>query len=68
MKKFTTKVPYHQQGSYYETGDGYFAFPNRKDKPLVNLSVIVPAYNEEERCKCHEFLCTSFETEIRLLC
>lgn len=26
-------------------------FPSIKDEPTINLSVIVPAYNEEVRCK-----------------
>ncbi len=28
-----------------------YAFPSLDDNGLVNLSVIVPAYFEEERCK-----------------
>lgn len=27
-------------------------FPSLDDSPTLDLSVIVPAYNEEKRCKC----------------
>lgn len=29
------------------------AFPSLDDPPTLELSVIVPAYNEEKRCKSH---------------
>ena len=56
-------MAWHHRGSYYETGDGYFAFPNIKEKSSLKLSVIVPAYNEEERCKFvdHLALCGMME-------
>ena len=31
--------------------DSKLPFPNMSDPPSIDLSVIVPAYNEEERCE-----------------
>lgn len=35
-------------------------FPSINDPPSVAISVIVPAYNEEERCKVYVYLIFSF--------
>ena len=38
---------------YFKTSAGNLqAFPSIFDAPTLKLSVIVPAYNEEERCMC----------------
>ena len=33
-------------------------FHDLEDSPLVKLSVVVPAYNEEKRCMYHRFIIT----------
>lgn len=42
----------HDSEKYFSdpTTDGSSLFPSLADKPSVSLSIIVPAYNEEERC------------------
>ncbi|CAK8683803.1 dolichyl-phosphate beta-glucosyltransferase-like [Clavelina lepadiformis] len=45
----TPNIVRYDSEKYYETPDGKFAFPSIHDKPTLELSVIVPAYNEEDR-------------------
>lgn len=47
----TIKV-YESEKQYEDPGIGEkFDFPSIKDPPTRSLSVVVPAYNEEARCK-----------------
>ena len=52
IKRFSATPSRQQRGRYFETKDGLFRFPDISEKPTLDLSVIVPAYNEEDRCKC----------------
>lgn len=35
---------------YFKTKNGSERFPSLNDKASVNMSVVVPAYDEEKRC------------------
>ena len=61
-----TSSPYPDLGrfdseKYYEDPDKSekLKFPSIHDPPSMDLSVVVPAYNEEERCKIHVYSRTS---------
>ena len=42
----------HDDEEYYENpGKQKEKFPSIEDKPSVDLSIIIPAYEEELRCK-----------------
>lgn len=59
VKAVTTPHPVvrrHNNEKYFIRADNGDKenFPSIDDEPSVNLSVIVPAYDEEVRCKCIE--------------
>lgn len=47
------KIIRHKKEEYYQdpSDKSEHAFPSLHDAPTINLSVIVPAYNEEDRCE-----------------
>lgn len=50
----STKFPaikiFSEEKMYFDDSDKPQVFPSLNDSPTKTLSVIVPAYNEEERC------------------
>lgn len=61
MKARTSPYPIivrHKREKYYRDAEdnNEQLFPSLHEEPTINLSVIVPAYNEEERCKFSAFL------------
>lgn len=66
IKLITKPYPYVHRSKnekYFidpKTGDNIL-FPSIKDKYSLNLSVIVPAYNEENRCK---YVCLVIKSDL----
>lgn len=51
---------YESEKFFRDTAAGkQLEFPSIKDAPTKSLSVIIPAYNEENRCKYRSLLKTS---------
>lgn len=49
---YPTIKAYESEKQFVDSGTGEkFDFPSIKDQPTKSLSVVVPAYNEEARCK-----------------
>lgn len=40
-----------EESYFYDEKGKKIKFPNLSDQPTVELSVVVPAYNEQYRCK-----------------
>ena len=51
IKSFFATTSNPEKNRYFETKDGSFRFPHISEKSTLDLSVIVPAFNEEDRCK-----------------
>ena len=63
MTSFLPDLTRHESEKYYtdpKQGGTRQLFPCIRDRPTLDLSVIVPAYNEQDRCKsvcCVKVLC-----------
>ena len=54
MTSFLPNLTRHESEKYYtdpKHGGNKLPFPSIQDQPSLELSVIIPAYNEQDRCK-----------------
>jgi hypothetical protein len=52
-KPYPEVMRYEREKSFEDPNTkGRTPFPSLGDEPSTSLSVIVPAFNEEERCEC----------------
>ena len=63
MSTKTLRYKRHDSETYFydPISDSQVLFPSIDERPVVDLSVIVPAYNEQDRCKIFHPL-TSYQS------